>query len=109
MHDEDEEPSALTRVLQTPCYRTSMLFGISSGIISGLGFFLFTSRAKRATHVGLGSYVSATLISWVYCRYQLTKRLIEERRFKAAVQQKILQEGVMNVPQDTTVVKLEDA
>lgn len=45
----------------------------------------------------------------VYCRYNLTKRLIEERQFKAAIQQRILQEGVTNVPQETVIVKLEDA
>lgn len=85
-----------------------MLSGIACGIISGLGFFLFTSRAKRATHVGLGSYVSAALATWTYCRYQLTKKQIEERQFKAAVQQMILQEGVTSNPQEAVAVKLED-
>ena len=49
---------------EIPCFRNTFLYGILTGIGSGLGFFLFTSRTKRSCDVGVGSFVVTSLAYW---------------------------------------------
>jgi len=105
----DEEKSWLTRQLETPCYRSSMITGILSGFGSGLVFFLFTSRARRATHFGVGSYCCVALGSWCYCRYKLAQKRAQEQLFRRIIEQKLLLEGTQDdreiQQRDTTTEK----
>jgi len=89
----DEEKSWLQKKLETPCYRSSMIYGISSGIGAGLAYFLFTSKPRTASHIGVASYCCVTLASWCYCRYQYTQKQIQVRLYKQAIEQQILTEG----------------
>ncbi|XP_008487154.2 cytochrome c oxidase assembly protein COX20, mitochondrial-like [Diaphorina citri] len=49
---------------EIPCFRNSLLYGISSGLGVGLGTFLFTSNGRKALHYGFGSYLGVTWIYW---------------------------------------------
>jgi len=66
-------------VSKIPCFRDSYLYGIIGGFTMGIGYFLFTSRTSRATHVGAGSFVLITTGFWAFCRYNysVTEKQIE--------------------------------
>lgn len=71
--DEDDQSKAVMLfgrdIRKVPCFKQSMLNGIYSGLAAGLATFMFTSRAKLATNVALGSYMSVVVTYWCYCRY----------------------------------------
>ncbi|XP_054263542.1 cytochrome c oxidase assembly protein COX20, mitochondrial [Macrosteles quadrilineatus] len=76
-----------------PCFRNSWLYGISSGIGSGLLYFLFTSKPKVATHFGFTSTMIVTGAYWVICRYQYEKQVEELKKIKDYVEKRVLIEG----------------
>ncbi|XP_014474275.1 PREDICTED: uncharacterized protein LOC106744217 isoform X2 [Dinoponera quadriceps] len=43
-------------IRKVPCFKNSILFGIYSGLATGLATFMFTSRVKLASNVAMGSY-----------------------------------------------------
>lgn len=71
--DEDDQSKAVMLfgrdIRRIPCFKQSMLSGIYGGIAAGLVTFMFTSRAKLATNVALGSYMGVVVTYWCYCRY----------------------------------------
>jgi cytochrome c oxidase assembly protein subunit 20 len=83
----------IEHLLRTPCYRSSLLFGIGGGIGSGLLFFLFTSKIRLASHVGVVSYAGISVAAWSYCRYQMAEADRKQREYRVAIQQKLLIEG----------------
>ncbi|KAF4528373.1 hypothetical protein B566_EDAN016935 [Ephemera danica] len=57
-----------------PCFRSSLLYGMGTGAVSGLAYFMFTSKVRMATHVAYGSFFCTTFIYWTYCRYQWSEK-----------------------------------
>lgn len=55
-------------VSKIPCFRESFMYGISSGIVIGLGCFMSTSKPRLAQHVAIGSFMLITLSYWFHCR-----------------------------------------
>lgn len=51
-----------------PCFRSTFLFSISSGIGAGLLGFMFTSKVRRGTDIGVYTFLTTTLVYWGYCR-----------------------------------------
>ena len=86
-------PSLSDKLANTPCYRSSLLTGIGSGVGIGLGYFMATSKVRAATNVAMASYVSATLVAWVWCRYKWSSSQVDEVMVRRALQKKILMEG----------------
>lgn len=80
-------------ISKIPCFRTSLLTGIGGGVIAGLGYFMFTSRVKRAADVAILSYVTVTAGRWVHCRHQFEQAKEKEKIFKKAIQERLLVEG----------------
>lgn len=76
-----------------PCFRQTFLYSISSGIGSGLLYFMLTSKAKRATHVAFGTYTVVTLGYWTYCRYNYSVQKFEMGQLQMALQKQVLYEG----------------
>ncbi|XP_054759894.1 cytochrome c oxidase assembly protein COX20, mitochondrial-like [Lytechinus pictus] len=85
-NDDNQSESWLSRVTGeihgVPCMRTAFLYGIGGGFSVGLATFLFTSRVKRSTDMGVLSFVAVTLSSFTYCRYNRAKMTIQQRRFR---------------------------
>ncbi|XP_041469485.1 cytochrome c oxidase assembly protein COX20, mitochondrial-like isoform X2 [Lytechinus variegatus] len=85
-NDDNQSESWLSRVTgefhRVPCMRTAFLYGIGGGFGVGLATFLFTSRVKRSTDMGVLSFIAVTLSSFTYCRYNRAKMTIQQRRFR---------------------------
>jgi len=75
---EEEKPGFIKRIVQIPCLRQSGLYGISSGLASGLAYFLFTSNSLRASQIGYIAMCSVGMVTWIPCRYKRLKGLWEE-------------------------------
>lgn len=56
-------------IRKIPCFKRSMLYGIYSGLATGLVTFMLTSRVKFSTNMALGSYMGVSVVYWCYCRY----------------------------------------
>ena len=95
--DEEKQVRFFGRDIQkVPCFRTAFMNGIGSGLVGGLGYFLFTSNPKKAANFGFGAYLVGTLGFFTLCRYQWVTRKREQDLFKKALQTKILTEGTEN-------------
>ncbi|XP_059473960.1 cytochrome c oxidase assembly protein COX20, mitochondrial [Neocloeon triangulifer] len=73
-------------VSQIPCFRSSFLYGIGTGFAGGLVYFMSTSRASRATHVGFASFFFSTFIYWGVCRYNYAVSKFTTARIREATQ-----------------------
>ncbi|XP_066943159.1 cytochrome c oxidase assembly protein COX20, mitochondrial [Macrobrachium rosenbergii] len=73
-----------------PCFRNTFLYSISSGIGSGLAYFMLTSKTRQASHVGVGAYCVVTLGYWTYCRYNYSKEKFEMGLVQSALQKQAL-------------------
>jgi len=91
--EEEEKKTMTERFGSIPCFRSSMMTGIGGGIVSGLGYFMLTSRVKRATDVMMGGFCGITLFSFWYCRRGFFAQREEERKLHQAVNARILIEG----------------
>lgn len=74
---------------EIPCFRNSLLYGISSGLVGGFGTFLLTSRGARALNVGFGSYLGVTWFYWAYCRFNYNKVDRELKEIQRALRDKV--------------------
>ncbi|XP_014784912.1 cytochrome c oxidase assembly protein COX20, mitochondrial [Octopus bimaculoides] len=95
--ETDEKSQSITNI---PCMRNSLLTGLSSGIIGGLTYFLFTSNVRMATHVGVGTYAILATASWSFCRYNYSKMKFQQREIRQAFQTAVFQnvEKESNLP-----------
>ena len=99
--DLEEEESVLRRKLvvfgqdvgQIPCFRNSFLYGILSGMGTGIGWFAFSSNIPRATNIGFYTYVGVTFCYWCNCRWNYSKTKQEYEQIKYAMQMNALLEG----------------
>lgn len=76
-----------------PCFRSSFLYGIGSGLAGGLTYFLFTSNTRWATHVGFTSFVIVTMSYWVHCRWQWSKQKFTHSQLQAVMKKQAMYEG----------------
>ncbi|XP_064601823.1 cytochrome c oxidase assembly protein COX20, mitochondrial-like [Liolophura sinensis] len=92
--DEQEKHQGIVgRLAETPCMRTSLLYGIGGGVVAGLGHFLFTSNVRKSAHFGFISYMIGTLATWSYCRYKWSETRMRERQMQYVLRNKLLVEG----------------
>jgi len=102
--DDSEENAAPTvplfgkKVTDIPCFRDSFLYGLLGGFGSGVAFFLFTSRVKRAADIAVGTFVTVTGCYWMNCRYKWSKDRFMYQQLKAGLRDYLAKEGV----EDTT-------
>ncbi|XP_033916936.1 cytochrome c oxidase assembly protein COX20, mitochondrial [Melopsittacus undulatus] len=95
----DSEPRKSFKLLgfldvqSVPCSRESVLYGSVGSLVTGLGYFLATSRVRRSCDFAVGGFICTTLGYWFYCRYNLAQQRIRQRMLKEAVRNKILYEG----------------
>ncbi|KAG8232585.1 hypothetical protein J437_LFUL012961 [Ladona fulva] len=85
-----------------PCFRSSLLYGINSGIGTGLLYFMFTSKVRMASHVAVSSFAVITLSYWFYCRYDFAKKKFAISQLQPALQKAAVYEG-------TSKAQLSDA
>ncbi|XP_059617119.1 cytochrome c oxidase assembly protein COX20, mitochondrial [Phlebotomus argentipes] len=78
---------------QIPCFRSSFLYGIAGGVVTGFGTFLFTSRPKISAHAGVGIFCITTLGYWSQCRYNWSKTNFEYKKMKRGLQDYAMHEG----------------
>ncbi len=94
MEDGEQKPGFIMREIQkNRCFKTGLMNGIISGLVGGLGYFLFTSNVRKAARFGLVTYGVGTLGFFTNCRVQWIVRKREEKLLKEALQNKILTEG----------------
>lgn len=80
-------------VSKIPCFRTSFLTGISSGVGIGLVNFLFTSNGLKSFNRGVYGYAGITFITWSVCRYRWSITHMDEKTIRDAINTKVLLEG----------------
>ncbi|XP_039285385.1 cytochrome c oxidase assembly protein COX20, mitochondrial-like [Nilaparvata lugens] len=56
-------------VSKIPCFRNSFLYGLTSGLFGGLGYFMFTSKIPQSYRFGATTYLAVTIGYWLQCRY----------------------------------------
>ncbi|KAK6636222.1 hypothetical protein RUM43_009880 [Polyplax serrata] len=56
------------------CFRNSFIFGISTGIASGLITFMFTSKPRFSTHTAFGMLWLGVFGYWVPCRIKFESK-----------------------------------
>jgi len=76
---DEQKPGFVKRLFLIPCMKQSWLNGISGGLATGLGYFLFTSNVKKASRYGLGSMYLIVAGTWGYCRYNYHKAWEQKR------------------------------
>lgn len=80
-------------VSKMPCFRNSYLYGIGSGIGSGLMYFMFTSKSLASCNFGMASFFIVTLSYWTQCRYKYSKTKFEMQRMQELLRQHQIYEG----------------
>ncbi|RZF39657.1 hypothetical protein LSTR_LSTR001178 [Laodelphax striatellus] len=101
MADEDaggyyeEKPVMLfgRDVSKIPCFRNSYLYGLTSGLFGGLGYFMFTSKIPHSFRFGTGTYLAVTIGYWLQCRYKFITNKQEVDRIQAALLKRMEVEG----------------
>ncbi|XP_014251362.1 cytochrome c oxidase protein 20 homolog [Cimex lectularius] len=97
MTDSVRESSGDKRIRRSfadiPCYKNSLLYGISSGIGGGLIYFLFTSKVKHACHASIATHTVVTLSYWTYCRYKWEEDRKKAEMMTEYLRQYIIREG----------------
>lgn len=76
-----------------PCFRSSFLYGIGSGLGGGFVSFMSTSKPKMSLHVMMATFTSVTLGYWFVCRYQFSKTKFEMNQMKRAMRERAVLEG----------------
>ena len=61
-----------TNMLKVPCFKSTMMYSIGSGMLTGIAYNLGTSRPPGK--IAFGTYTIVLFGSWIYCRYNYRKR-----------------------------------
>ncbi|XP_030626426.1 cytochrome c oxidase assembly protein COX20, mitochondrial [Chanos chanos] len=80
-------------IQNTPCAREALLHGAGGSVVSGLAYFLATSRVKRSFDAGVAGFILTTLGSWFYCRYNNAKLRVQQRLIQDGIKKKVMYEG----------------
>ena len=78
MADKDESGLLATvksQIAKSPCYRDSMISGITGGFFVGFGTFILTSVYKKAMNFGFGTFVVLSNLQFVACKLQLKEQV----------------------------------
>ncbi|XP_018394204.1 PREDICTED: cytochrome c oxidase protein 20 homolog [Cyphomyrmex costatus] len=90
--DENDESKAVMLfgrdIRKIPCFKHSLLYGIYSGLATGLVTFMFTSRANLSANMALGSYMGVTVVYWFYCRYNYVMEKYEMQHLQSIFRQR---------------------
>ncbi|XP_076053289.1 cytochrome c oxidase assembly factor COX20 lethal (3) 87Df isoform X2 [Oratosquilla oratoria] len=76
-----------------PCFRSTFLYSIGSGISVGLAHFMLTSRVKRSCDLAVGTFALVTLAYWGHCRYNYSLQKFNMGKLQMAMQTHVLEEG----------------
>jgi len=60
---------------EIPCFRSTFLTSIPSGIFTGLAAYLATSRVKLAANIAMGTYLAVSAGYFTNCRIEFNKKL----------------------------------
>ncbi|XP_015588887.1 cytochrome c oxidase assembly protein COX20, mitochondrial [Cephus cinctus] len=88
MADDDESKPVMLfgrDISKIPCFRSSFLYGITSGVVGGMTMFLFTSRPKLSCDAAVGTFVSVTLFYWIYCRHNWVHQKFDAGQVQSAL------------------------
>jgi len=80
-------------VSKIPCFRSSFLYGIGTGVAIGLMAFMSTSKPRLASHVGFSTFVLTTVSYWCYCRYAWAKQKALVLQIQEGMRQNAYYEG----------------
>ncbi|KAF0756093.1 hypothetical protein AaE_004764 [Aphanomyces astaci] len=58
----------MTDITTEPCFRSALLWGISTGVGIGLHRFRVTRKVQTACDFALYSFVGVAGVSWIVCR-----------------------------------------
>lgn len=61
-----------TDMLKVPCFKSTMMYSIGSGMLTGIAYNLGTSRPPGK--IAFGTYAVVYFGSWIYCRLNYHKR-----------------------------------
>ncbi|XP_033101146.1 cytochrome c oxidase assembly protein COX20, mitochondrial-like [Anneissia japonica] len=86
MVDNENDQGWFSRLSNTfhkvPCMRTSLLYGVGGGVGTGLAYFLYSSRVKRASDLGVLSFCVITFGTFGVCRYSRAKKKLASQRLQ---------------------------
>lgn len=98
-----------TDLAKIPCFKQSFFTGILSGVGTGIGVFMFTSRPLLASHSMLGAFGAVTIAYYGVCRYQYAKETIMIENMKGLMREAIVSEGIEQDKKVEQITKLLDA
>ena len=75
-------PSLYEDLEKIPCFKSTFMFSICSGLGAGLACFIFTSRIKRSTDVAVATFAVTTVAKFIHCRYHWTKEHFSSAKFQ---------------------------
>lgn len=95
MDDDDERKFVFfgRNLTEVPCFKRSFMTGILSGLGVGTGYFLFTSRVKRSSDLGVMTFTLVTLGFWIFCRYDYSRKRFKIAQLKHGLKTSVLLEG----------------
>lgn len=82
-------------VSKIPCFRNTLLYGISGGLGMGLGYFLFTSKVHSSCNFAVLSYFLIATGYWIHCRYEYSKAKFEMLRLQKLMRDQTMFEGTL--------------
>ncbi|GAB6023352.1 hypothetical protein CHUAL_008152 [Chamberlinius hualienensis] len=100
MADDIEENEDQGKWSKMPCFRSTFLTSIPSGMAAGLGYFMFTSKARMAGHVGYGTFFVVTVAYWIRCRYNFSVAKFNYSQLQRKAREMNLLEGTAEIPVD---------
>lgn len=129
MSEESDEPVCLVKILlpfitfiilkgfilfgrdvsKIPCFRNSFYYGITSGLVLGLGHFMITSQPRKSTNFGMYSFTLVTLAYWIQCRVNYSKQRFEMLKLQELLEKRAIYEGTEKdivLPSDSKPVEI---
>ena len=83
-----------TNMAKVPCFRSSFMNAIGSGMVVGLAYNLATSRNPLSKpHPAFCTYTVVLFGSWFYCRYNLRIQEAEHKKISHAMSSYHMLEG----------------
>ena len=87
-----------TDMAKVPCFKSSLMYSIGSGMLVGLAYNLGTSRPPGK--IAFGTYAIVFWGSWFYCRFDLRRRKF--LAYKAAVWWEGIFDGIPSITRVTS-------
>ncbi|EDV24116.1 Cytochrome c oxidase protein 20-like protein [Trichoplax sp. H2] len=74
---------------KVPCARSSLLYGISGGLVVGALVFTRTKIVRRSCDYAVASFAVVSLSFWTYCNYHVSKERARLRKIVGAYQSRV--------------------